>query len=339
MLKWGSPGQFIARLIVAILLLPSVSAVDGKTEKKKEVPKGTPVLWRAPQDISSRNLFLGPGGDRMRPDLSQLKFIKEEKGGYSKKFRIRDGAGREWVAKVGKEAQSETAAVRLVWAVGYETEVNYLVPRLTIPGKGMFENVRLEARPDSEKRLTEWKWKDNPFTGTREFQGLKAMMLLLSNWDIKDSNNQIIAVKGSDKLRYIISDLGATFGKTGSLPVIWRFTRSRNKPQDYVKASFVEDVDGNYVDFKYGGRQREIFKTITVDQAKWIGSWLARLSPEQIRDAFRAANYGPREQSMLTNAVLRRIDQLVNLPNTIDSRRLAANSNHAGRREYRRKQK
>src|SRR6185436_9693424 len=142
-----------------------------------------------------------------------------------------------------------------------------------------------------------------------------------SNWDIKDSNNQIISVKGTDKLRYIISDLGATLGKTGSLPIIWRFTRSRNKPEDYVKASFVKGVDDNYVAFKYGGKNRGIFKDITVDQARWIGSWLARLSPEQIRDAFRAANYGPREQNLLTRAVLHRINQLVTLPDTVDSRR------------------
>ena len=329
MLKWGSRGQFIARLIVSILLLPSVSAIEGKSKKDKEVPKGTPILWQAPQDIGARNLFVGPGGNRMKPDLRQIKFIKEEKGGYSKKFRIRDAAGREWVAKVGKEAQSETAAVRLVWAVGYETEVNYLVPRLKIPGKGTFENVRLEARPNSEKRLVEWKWNDNPFVGSREFQGLKVMMLLLSNWDIKDSNNRIISVKGSEKLRYVISDLGATLGKTGSLPVIWRFTRSRNKPEDYEKASFVEDVDENYVDFHYGGKKREIFDDITVDQAKWIGSWLAQLSPEQIRDAFRAAHYTPGEQNMLTRAVLDRIDQLVKLPNEIDSDRRAAKSNHS----------
>ena len=38
--------------------------------------------------------------------------------------------------------------------------------------------------------------------------------------------------KGNE-LRYVISDLGATFGKTGTLPLIWRFTRSRNKPEDY----------------------------------------------------------------------------------------------------------
>jgi len=77
------------------------------------------VLWRAPEDIPSRDLYLGPGGERMRPDLSRVTFVKDETGGYSTKFRVRDGAGREWVAKVGKEAQSETAAVRLVWAVGH----------------------------------------------------------------------------------------------------------------------------------------------------------------------------------------------------------------------------
>ena len=333
MLKWGSRAQFIARLIAAILLLPSVSAIEAKTKKSKEVPKGIPVLWRAPHDIASRDLFLGPGGNRMRPDLRQIRFIKEEKGGYSKKFRIQDAAGREWVAKIGKEAQSETAAVRLVWAAGYETEVNYLVPRLTIPGKGTFQNVRLEARPDSEKRLDEWKWTKNPFVGSREFQGLKVMMLLLANWDIKDSNNQIIALKGTDKDRYIISDLGATFGKTGHLPFFWRFNRSRNNPKDYVKTKFVNDVDGNIVDFHYSGKKRQIFNDITVDQARWIGDLLSRLSPEQIRDAFRAANYTPEQTRLLTQGVTNRITQLVNLPNSVELSRASSPSSHTRRRE------
>ncbi|HEY0430895.1 MAG TPA: hypothetical protein VGC61_03730, partial [Pyrinomonadaceae bacterium] len=240
----------MAVLLIALVCSLSVGA-DAKKKDKKEVPRGTPILWRAPADISSRNLYLGPGGAAMKPDLSRITFIKEEKGGYSKKFRIRDGSGRAWVAKIGKEAQSETAAVRLIWAAGYETEVNYLVPRLTIPGKGTFQNVRLEARPDAAKRVAEWKWTKNPFVGSREFQGLKVMMLMLANWDIKDSNNQIIAVEGSDQPRYIISDLGATFGKTGRLPFFWRFNRSRNNPKDYVKTKFVNDVDENMVDFHY----------------------------------------------------------------------------------------
>ena len=310
----GDSSVFRLLTVTIAILLSVCFATEAKTKKKKKMPGGTPVMWSAPEDISSRDLYLGSGGAAMKPALRRIRFIKEEKGGYSKKFRIRDASGRVWVAKVGNESQAETAAVRLVWAAGYETEVNYLVPRLTIPGQGTFENVRLEARPASENRLDEWKWEENRFVGKPELQGLKTMMLLLSNWDIKDSNNQIIQVKGTKKLRYIVSDLGATFGKTGNLPVIWRFTRSRNKPEDYEKAKFIEGVKGNIVNFRYGGKKREIFDDITVDQARWLGSWLAKLSRAQITDAFRAANYDPQEIEILTDAVLDRIDQLVNLP-------------------------
>jgi hypothetical protein len=310
----GGNSVFRYSILTIAVLISSYFSAEAKTSKKKTVPRGTPVMWSAPEDISSRDLYLGSGGTAMKPNLRRIRFIKEETGGYSKKFRIRDAAGRVWVAKVGNESQAETAAVRLVWAAGYETEVNYLVPRLTIPGKGTFENVRLEARPATEKRLDEWKWEENPFVGKPELQGLKTMMLLLSNWDIKDSNNQIVRVKGTRKLRYIVSDLGATFGKTGNLPVLWRFTRSRNKPEDYEKAKFIEGVKGNIVNFRYGGKKREIFDDITVDQALWLGNWLAKLSRAQITDAFRAANYDREEIEILTDAVLDRINQLLSLP-------------------------
>lgn len=309
------PKQKPARkcIVAAVALLSFVfSIAEAKQKKKKELPQGVPVLWTTPVNIKSRNLYLGPGGAAMKPDVRRIILIEEDKGGgYSgTKYRIRDGAGREWVAKIGKEAQSEAAAVRLLWAIGYETEMNYLVPRLTIPGKGTFEDVRLEARPNGEKRLDEWKWEANPFVGTRQFQGLKIMMLLMENWDIKDSNNQIIQVKGTNRLRYVISDLGATFGKTGGLPVLWTITRSRNNPEDYEKARFVEGVKGDLVKFRYRGKMKGIFDDITVAQARWLGSWLTRLSRAQIRDAFRAAHYSPEEVGILTDAVLDRIEQL-----------------------------
>jgi len=296
-------------LTVLLFSLP-LSAV-GANQKKKQVPRGVPVLWTSPANINSRNLRLGPGGAAMQPDLRSITFLEEDKGGYSgTKYRIRDGAGREWVAKIGKEAQSETAAVRLLWSVGYETEINYLVPRLTIPGKGTFEDVRLEARPAGEKRLDEWQWEANPLVRTRPFQGLKVMMLLLENWDIKDSNNEIIQVKGTNKLRYVVSDLGATFGKTGGLPILWSITRSRNKPEDYEKAKFVEGVEGNQVKFRYSGKKKVIFENITVADARWLGGLLSRLSRAQIRDAFLAANYNREEVETLSEAVLDRIEQL-----------------------------
>jgi hypothetical protein len=299
--------------VVSVLFLSPASLAQNK-KSKKSMPRGTPVLWRMPEDISARNLFWGPGGSRNRPNLSRVTFIEEEKGGYSKKYRVRDGAGRVWVAKVGKEAQSETAAVRLLWAVGYPTEINYLVPRVRIRGAGTFQNVRFEARPTNIKRLDEWKWKENPFVGTREFQGLKVLMLLLNNWDIKDTNNVIFHARGADgesELRYVISDLGATFGTTGDLPLFWRINRSRNNPEDYEEAKFIDDIeDDGRVDFAYRGKNRGLFDDIRVDEARWIGRLLAQLSDRQLRDAFRAANYSREEVEMLASAVRRRINEL-----------------------------
>ncbi len=248
----------------------------------------------------------------MKPDLRRVTFIEEEKGGYSTKYRVRDGAGRIWVAKIGKEAQSETAASRLLWAVGYQTEIVYLAPRVHIRGKGVFENVRFEARPANVTRGDEWKWDENPFAGSKELQGLKVMMVLINNWDIKDSNNKILLVRnantGRNESRFIISDLGATFGKTGSF-----LTRSRNKPKDFINAKFIDELDEGYVDFHYSGKRKELFRDITVGQARWMGSWLGRLSLNQIRDAFRAANYSPAEVRVLSDALKERIRELRSL--------------------------
>jgi hypothetical protein len=291
---------------------------DSQREAKKEraLERGTPVLWREPVDIASRDLFLGPGGEAMKPDLSRVTLIEEEKGGYSKKYRVRDGAGQEWIAKIGNEAQSETAAVRLMWAIGYVTEINYLVPHLKIEGKGDFDNVRLEARPKNIKRLGEWKWDDNPFKGTQEFQGLKVLMIVFNNWDIKDDNNKILDVRsegGQDELWYIISDLGATFGANDGPALAWRLTHNRNVPQDYNVSPFIERIKGEYVDFHYGGKRKDLFKDITRAQAKWLGDLLGRLSNQQIEDAFRAANYKPDEVLMLRTALRKRISTLVSL--------------------------
>ena len=313
-----------ALVLWAVVLMLSVVAAapagaQKKDEKKKELPRGTPVLWRAPADIETRDLYLGPGGAAMQPDLSRITFVKEETGGYSKKYRIKDGAGRTWVAKIGKEAQSETAAVRLLWAAGYFTEINYLVPRLTIPGKGTFTNVRLEARPDNVERLDEWKWDGNPFLWSKEMQGLVIMMALLNNWDLKDSNNKILLARneatGAYEHRYIISDLGATFGRLKwGVPVLWRLKLNRNDPEEYQQAAFLEDVKDGRVLLAYRGKHSSLFDDIRVNEARWLGNWLARLSDRQLRDAFRAANYTPAQTNLLAGEVRRRIDELVNLP-------------------------
>lgn len=299
-----------ALVYCSVLLLFVVSATATAQEDKKKkpkVPQGTPVMWRDPVDLSSRNLLLGAGGEQMKPDISKITFIEEKTGGWSTKYRVSDAAGNQWIAKIGKEAQPDTSANRLLWALGYETEIAYLIPRLTIVGKGTFDNVRLEARPKTVDRSGNWLWEDNPFKGTPEFQGLKILMVMINNWDIKDDNNEILATRGTTTgdLRYIISDLGGSFGKTGGI-----ISRSRNKPEDYVKAKFIDKVNGNVIDFNYGGKMKQVFENITVADARWLSNLLGRLSDEQIKDAFRAANYSPSDVDDLARAFRQRISDL-----------------------------
>lgn len=304
---------WLAFLMLLLTLPVSVAAQDNKDKDKKEkkVPTGTPVFWRAPEDIGQRNLLLGAGGEAMKPDISRLTFIEQKTGGYSTKYRVRDAKGNEWIAKIGKEAQSDTAANRLLWALGYETEIAYLVPKAKIEGKGEFENVRLEARPKGVKRSGNWMWENNPFMSTPEFKALKILMVMISNWDMKDDNNEILATRnattGEAELRYIISDLGGSFGKTGGF-----FSRSRNKPSDYVKADFIKSVNGGVIDFNYGGKNQKLFENLTVADATWLSNWLKRLTDEQIKDAFRAANYTPEEVDTLATAFRERANALAN---------------------------
>jgi hypothetical protein len=300
----------IAILFVLGLAASPVNAAEGKSDKP--TPTGAPVLWREPADISALDLLAGPGGETAKPDLSSVTFVEIVTGGYSTKYRVRDGVGREWVVKVGKEAQPETAATRLMWAVGYNADITYLVPRVEIKGKGTFENARFEARPAGVERFGEWEWARNPFVGKREFKGLKVLMVLFNNWDLKTSNNRIAHVRGTngvDELRYVVSDLGATFGKTGNF-----IKHNRNVPQDYAKTDFVEGTTaGQRVLFGYDGKSKSVLADITTDDAKWIGSLLARLSDRQIEDAFRAANYGAEDVTLLAGEVRSRINELVNL--------------------------
>ena len=309
------------QLLLLIVLAIANSAAIGQQPSTiaYRQPSDRAILWQ-PGNVASRDLFTGPGGESMKPDLSNITFIKRETGGHNKKYRIKDGSGRIWVAKPGTEARAETAAVRVLQALGYETEINYLVPDLTIPGVGTFKNVRLEARPDNVERLDPWSWKNNPFVGSNELQGLKIMQVFMTNYDLLDLQNQTLAVNGPNgrELHYIISDLGSTFGRFGSnnLPIFFRFGRKADSPSAWNKAKFIKGVkNGRIVFATTGAKNRGLFKDITVAQGRWLYNLLLQIRDEQWRDAFRAANYSTAEVNILTTAAKRRVDELERVTN------------------------
>ena len=297
--------------VIAFLFIGLVVAMSGVTgiaqEKTKDrAAESGGVMWES-VDIKGRDLYLGPGGSKLAPDLEGATVIGRQPGGNNVKYRIRDNDGNEWVAKIADESQPETAAVRLLWGIGYKTEVNYLIPELKLGKYGTFNNVRLEARPKGTKRGDRWMWTDNPFVGTKEFDGLKLMMAMFNNWDLKDENNAIIITDGQQQ--YVVSDLGASFGKLADAPNS-RAGRSVNDADDYAKSVFIRGSRDGTLDLAYTGVAQQLMSGIKIEHGRWLADQLMQLSDKQIKDAFRAAHYSDEKASVLASAFRARINAL-----------------------------
>lgn len=332
---------FQSALLIAISLVTQTTFAQSKSAKQSDKAVGRTVLWRNPGNISQRNLLYGPGSAAMAP-VAPFTFIKEDKSGESPKVEVRDARGDEWTVKLGLEAQSETVSTRLVWAVGYFAEEAYYfdeaqivnLPRLS---RGMdyvsgdvVRGARFEPNRKHMKRGSTWDWRNNPFENTRELSGLKVLMILLNNFDARAENNRIVYV-GSEP-RYYVTDLGATLGRAGGLGG----TRTKNDLADFLSTKFVRGVDARdgVVEFDYDTRpsglghlsvvhpfyyhgevnKEKAMRGIPVAHARWIGSLLAQLSDEQLRDAFRAANYSEGTRESYVTALRQRINQLTQLP-------------------------
>lgn len=302
-----------------------------------------PILWSDPGQIQSRNLYWGPGGQEHQPK-TPVQFEKEDRHGTSPKFDVHDSEDKKWSAKLGLEARPETVASRLMWAVGYAANENYFFPHLQVTGMpaklkrgqrlagadGDVPDVRLQRRLDHLDKVSEWNWRHNPFYGTREFNGLRVMMALIGNWDLKDNNNAVLRdKKESAPDIYEVTDVGTALGTAGKS---YNDKDSKGNLAAYQHTKLIAHVHGDFVDLNFPRRPpftellecewafyfhqihiRWIGRDIPRSDAKWIGSLLAQLTPDQIRDAFRAADYPDAEIDAYTKAVLSRIQELNSL--------------------------
>jgi hypothetical protein len=319
--------------------------LENEQKNRKNKDRGTPVLWRDPGHLRKKDLYYGPGSKALAP-VPPFRFIKEDKDGKSPKFDVVDARGVKWKVKLGPEAQAETVATRLVWAAGYNAEESYYLPRARVEGLKKLSRgqkfvqgqsvvgARFEPRRENVERGKRWDWNKNPFKNTRELNGLKTMMVMLNNWDLR-KNNTVLHTRnpktGRTEALYTVSDLGATLGAVGA---IGGRHRSKNNVEDFQRSRLVKKLDnkGNvkfdydikpkglgYLTIfhpKYFFGQRKASNTISkvpVSDAAWIGQRLAQLSDEQLRDAFRAAEYDARTREAYVRSMRRRIDQLASL--------------------------
>jgi hypothetical protein len=275
------------------------------------------ALWVEPTGLETWDLFYGPGGQEHAPRHMEFQFVEEDTDGTTPKYVVTDADGVRWKMKLGVESRPETAASRLVWAAGYYANDEYFlasaylknVPsqlrrgRSQIGPTGDVHYARL-MRLDNRKKIGIWKWKESPLLGTREFNGLRTMMAVINSWDMKDANNAIIETKDGRQI-YCVSDLGSSFGGITVRSAEGHVGAFRSSP-------FIESTDEDGVDFAVPGRAhplevvafpllikrsglRWIGKDIPTAHARWIGERLGKLSPTQIRDAFKASGFSPEE--------------------------------------------
>jgi len=335
--------------LLMVLLIPDspAASVVKKGNKRRAAEAetagtGRAVLWRNPADIASRNLFFGPGGHQHQPH-GMFTFLKEDLAGSNPKFTVRDQDGVKWKVKLGAEARPETVASRLVWAVGYFTNEDYFLEDLRVqdmPGHlhrgqrlvasdGSMHNVRLKRYLNGEEKIGSWQWRQEPFSGTRELNGLRVMMALINNWDLTDENTAIYedehgGAEGVPEQIYMVSDLGASFGKVG---LSWPLGKARGNLNAFRRSKFISRVTPDGVDFRTPARPawfflatpkeynlrlhlRWIGRQIPRQDVRWMGQLLARLSGDQIRDAFRAAGYSTQDVEGFTSVVEERIAEL-----------------------------
>ncbi|HKQ73057.1 MAG TPA: hypothetical protein VJ810_04965 [Blastocatellia bacterium] len=288
------------------------------------------VLWQPPLDIECRDLFYGAGGRAGAPDASAaFTYVRRSTTGTQKKIIVEDIHGHEWTVKFGREARPETAATRIVWAVGYHVDQDYFVPYARIVGEKNIEarDVRFERRGGGYKEVGNWSWTENPFVGTREFEGLKVVMALIKNWDLKESNNDIvIKKKDTGPCIYYVADLGATLGVTESfwnrmplfsnMPAMVGFStgKAKGNPSGFAHERFIDEVRGGRVYFySHRSNLRKRLNGVSVASARWMGNWLGRLSDKQLADAFCGSGFNDAETRLYVSILRARIMQLQRL--------------------------
>lgn len=286
--------------------------------------EAVPVLWEEPDDLEKRDLFWGIGGKKGAPDPDGTNtFVGRQLTGTSEKIKVVDDKKRKWTVKFGEEARPETTATRIVWAVGYHVDEAYFVKRTFIHrGRNGFEveNVRFERDDDGYKKVGRWDWNKNPFAGTRELDGLKTLMAVLNNFDVKTENNKVIRPgkkKGDRSLNiYFVTDLGATLGSTGNfltgLPILGELPMgSKGNAKQFAEHDFIDGVrDGEVLFHIKRRRAARPLMGVKVEHARWMGELLARVSDKQLGDAFRAGGFDEAETAVFIQALRSRIRQL-----------------------------
>ena len=311
-------------LLTATLAATGCASGTGALKPAAPADASAPaVLWRDPGRIGALDLYWGSGA-RSRAPRGPFRFVEEDTSGTNPKITVKDALGRTWDMKFDEEVHAEVAANRIVWALGYIVEDQYFVRSGVVSGakgltrarkhltaNGSFREARFRFRdPAAVRTEEEWTLQRNPFVGSRELSGLHILMTLLNNWDIEGPrNNRVLRARvsrGRIERRFLVSDLGATFGRMGGGPIS---NHTKWVLEDFRKEKFIDKVEAGVLHLAHDGFDPDI-KGVPVAHARWFAGLASQLSSSQLRRAFEAAGATPAEVDGYTAKVREKIVRL-----------------------------
>jgi len=279
------------------------------------VPGGA-SMWVEPTNIADRDLFYGPWGPERAPNPKGVYTLVERKHtGVNLGLTVKDEQGREWSVKqsypggLDPEGPIEVVVSRLLSAVGYHQPPVYFLPAFTLKddfGKTVEVGGRFRLKDASLKDSGYWKWEENPFVGTKPYQGLIVALTMFNSTDLKNTNNTLYEHKNGDLIEqwYVARDIGSALGDAN--PIAAR----KGHPDSFETVPFILGVNNGKVAFAYNGWYKNLVRDrITPDEVAWISELLGRLSDKQWADAFRAGGIDPADARRFITKLKEKVDQ------------------------------
>jgi hypothetical protein len=210
---------------------------------------------------------------------------------------VKDSKGREWSVKqphpggMDNEGQVEVVVSRLLSAAGYHQPPVYFVPAFTLKDDwGTHTEVggRFRLKHETLNDVGQWSWQENPFIGTRPYNGLLTLLMMFNSTDMKNSNNTLYERRKGDLVEhlYVARDIGAALGDAH------RLAPRKGHPDTFERTPFITGVNNGHVQFAYTGWYKNlVLDRITPEDLAWASNLLGQLSDRQWQDAFRAGGY------------------------------------------------
>jgi len=308
------PAVFVALVAIAALSSCAMRVTEPASKATAAEPGAT--LWERPTDLASRDLFYGSWGRENAPAPDDTyRLVERKHHGVNPGLTVVDSRGREWSVKqpppgnFDSEVGAELAVSRILGAVGYHQPPLYFLPVFTLKdawGTRREIGGRFRLKDERLKSGDAWSWQENPFIGTRPYNGLLALLMMFNSTDLKNSNNSLYEYRdrGIVQRRYIVRDLGAALGDTN------RFAPRKANPDAFEQGSYIVGVNNGFVEFAYNGLYARLVRDrITPDDVAWSSNLLAQLSQKQWQDAFRAGGFAPADAERFIRKLRERIQQ------------------------------